>query len=75
MGPNGCSVCICVDTEVKCSDDYCPPPPTTQRPTTTSTSTTLPPTTTSTTSLPVTFPFVPGPIGDIGLLISIFFDE
>lgn len=80
MGPNGCSVCMCVDTDVKCNDDNCPPPTTTQKPTTTQRSTTQRPTTsttteppTTTTSLPVTLPFVPGPIGEIGSLIKWFF--
>ena len=69
MGPNDCSVCICVDTEIKCSDDNCPPPSTTtQKPTTTQRATTIKTTEapTTTTPLPVTIPFVPGPIGDIG---------
>lgn len=53
-GVNDCSVCICIDTEVKCNDDNCTPPTTT-----TTTSTTQAP-------LPATTPFVPGPIGEIG---------
>lgn len=50
-GPDGCSVCLCVNTEVKCNDETCP------RPTTTTTTTAAPPTTT---------PFVDGPRGNDG---------
>lgn len=39
MGPNDCSICICIDTQVNCNDDACIPPTTT----TSTTTTTLPP--------------------------------
>lgn len=66
MGANGCSSCICIDTEVKCNDDNCPKPTTTLRPTTTQ----IPTTTTTTTRRTTTttpFPFVVGPGGDGGM--------
>lgn len=43
MGLDDCSICLCVDTEVKCSDDDCVPPTTTSTTTTTTSTTTAPP--------------------------------
>lgn len=51
MGLNGCSICICVDTEVKCNDDNCVPPTTT---------------TTSTTTTSTISPFIEGGRGEQG---------
>lgn len=53
MGQDGCSVCICVDTEVKCNDDNCIPLTTTS-------------TTTSTTSTTTQLPFIEGGRGGQG---------
>lgn len=51
-GPDGCSICLCVNTQVKCNDESCP------RDTTTTTTTTTPP--------PTTTPFIDGPRGESG---------
>ena len=51
-GPNDCSICLCVNTQVKCNDESCP------RETTTTT-------TTTTTPAPTT-PFSVGPRGNGG---------
>lgn len=53
LGVNGCSICLCVNTQVKCNDESCP------RLTTTTTTTTTPATTT---------PFIDGPKGDYGVV-------
>lgn len=50
-GPDDCSICLCVDTVVKCNDESCP-----RSTTTTSTTTTPAPTT----------PFYNGPRGELG---------
>lgn len=39
MGPDGCSICLCVNTQVKCNDESCPRSTTT---TTTTPATTTP---------------------------------